>query len=123
MRDLIADQIVRTIIGVTNLVTDENSPTTEVIRLRIGAVDGDAGSTIIAIVYVVHGRISTSGAQVHIGSSIRRTVKVAKPSVATRPTRVDEVDSGVLLMLPIGFPNKMVPVAQGTINVDHLQGD
>lgn len=120
-QDPIVDQIVRTTTDATNLATGENSPITEAIRLRIGAVDGDAGSIIIAIVFVVLVRIYISGAQGHIVPSIRRTVKGAKPSVAIRLIMVDEVDSVVLSMLPIDPHNKMVPVAQGTSSVDHLR--
>lgn len=121
VQDPSVDQIVRTISVVTNLVGVEISPTTEVSKHRIVVVGVDVSSVIIDIVSVALVRIYISGAQVPIVPSIRRMVGEVKPSVVTRHTMVDEVDIVVLLMLLIVLPNKMAPVAQGTIIVDHAR--
>lgn len=66
----IVDRIVRTIIDATNLGVGEIAPTTEVDKHRTGAVDDDGAIITTAIVVVVPVRTITSGALVHIGSSI-----------------------------------------------------
>lgn len=114
-------QIVKIIVVVISRKGDESAPTNEVNKHRIEVVDDVVDFSIIGTKRVVLVRNDISVVQGHIVPFTKKTVLKDQPFVAIQPTMVVEEDFIENIMLPLDHYNKMVPVAQGTIIVDHPQ--
>lgn len=124
MRDLNEDQIVKTNDVVVNHVDDENAQPIEVNKHRSVVVDVVVVLVVIGNESVVLVRNFIYVVQDHIDSSTSKKVEVKDVLyVATQLIMVVEVDSDEIEMLTSVHYFKMVPVARGIINVDHVLSD